>query len=76
VTRKVDPVLPNPLPRLHEFCVCRVRIGCALTTLESFDKFRAAESFMSRMAARQPGSYVVFSQMTRQVLAKVIRPSR
>jgi hypothetical protein len=53
-----------------------VRIGCALTTLESFDKFRAAESFMSRMAARQPGSYVVFSQMTRQVLAKVIRPSR
>jgi len=48
-----------------------VLVGCALTTIESFDNLRTAKSYMNRIAARVPGSYVVFSQTSRQVLAKV-----
>lgn len=72
-----DPLrlLPNPIPGQREFCVCRVRVGCALTTIESFDTLLAAQNFMSDIAASAPGSYVVFSQTTRQVLAKTGRDS-
>lgn len=62
-------------PGSNDFCVCRVVAGCALTTVESFDNLRTAKRYMQRTAVRVPGSYVVFSQTTRQVLAKVARDS-
>ena len=55
----------------HDFCVCRVLVDCALTTLESFDNLRTAKSYMNRLAARGPGSHVAFSKTSRRVLAKV-----
>ena len=61
-----------PLSRRNDFCVCRVVAGCAVTTIESFDKLPTAKRYMQRTAARVPGSYVIFSQTTRQVLAKVV----
>jgi hypothetical protein len=48
-------------------------VGWALTTIESFDNLRTAKTYMNRIAARVPGSYVVFSKASRQVLAKVVR---
>ncbi len=65
--------LAHPLSARNDFCVCRVVVGCALVTLESFDKLRTAKRYMRRMAARVPGSYVVFSQTSRKVLGKVVR---
>jgi hypothetical protein len=50
-----------------------VLVGCALTTIESFDNLRPAKSYMNRIAARVPGSYVVFSKTSRRVLGKVVR---
>lgn len=64
--------LKYPLSRQDDFCVCRVLVGCALVKLESFDKLPTAKRYMQRTAARVPGSYVVFSQTSRQVLAKVV----
>jgi len=69
------PSLSHPVARRNDFCVCRVVAGCALTTIESFDKLPTAKRYMQRTAARVPGSYVIFSQTSRQVLAKVV-PSR
>ena len=60
-------------PRRNDFCVCRVIAGCALTTIESFDKLPIAKRYMRRIAARVPGSYVVFSQTSRRVLGEVAR---
>jgi hypothetical protein len=57
----------------NDFCVCRVLVGCALTTIESFDNLRTAKSYMNRIAERVLGSYVVFSKMSRRVLGKVVR---
>ena len=57
----------------HDFCVCRVLVGFALTTIESFDNLPTAETYMNRIAARAPGSYVVFSKASKQVLAKLTR---
>jgi len=65
--------LSYALPGKQEFCVCRVAVGCALTTIESFDKLPIAKRFMRRIAAQVPGSYVVFSQTSRRVLGKVAR---
>ena len=65
--------LTHPLSRQNDFCVCRVVAGCALTTIESFDKLPTAKGFMHRIAARVPGSYVVFSKTSRKVLGKVVR---
>jgi len=69
-----DPArsLAYPLAGRRDFCVCRVRVDLALTTIESFDNLRTAERYMNRIAVRVPGSYVVFSQTSRQVLAKVV----
>jgi len=50
-----------------------VLVGFALTTVESFDNLRTAKSYMRRIAARLPGSYVVFSKTSRRVLGKVVR---
>jgi hypothetical protein len=71
--RDRNPVrsLKYPFSRQNDFCVCRVVVGCALTTIESFDNLRTAKRFMRRIAARVPGSYVVFSQTSRQILGKV-----
>jgi hypothetical protein len=55
----------------NDFCVCRVLVGWALTTINSFDKLSTAKRFMHRIAARVPGCYVVFSRTSRRVLAKV-----
>ncbi len=63
--------LSYPLTGKSEFCVCRVLVGCALTTIESFDNLRTAKRYMRRMAARVPGSYVVFSKASRQVLVSL-----
>lgn len=65
--------LKYPLSGRNDFCVCRVLVGWALTTIESFDNLRTAKTYMNRIAARVPGSYVVFSKASRQVLAKVVR---
>jgi len=62
-----------PLSGGNDFCVCRVIVGCALTTIESFDNLPTAKSYMRRIAARVPGSYVVFSKTSRRVLGKVVR---
>ena len=64
--------LSYPVAGRNDFCVCRVLVGCALTTLESFDNLRTAKSYMNRIATRVPGSYVIFSKTSRQVLAKVV----
>jgi hypothetical protein len=71
--RNPAPSLSYPLAGKHEFCVSRVLVGCALTTIESFDNLRTAKRYMQRIAARVPGSYVVFSQTSRRVLGKVVR---
>jgi len=71
--RNPAPSLSYPLAGKNEFCVCRVAVGCALTTIESFDNLPTAKRYMRRMAARVPGSYVVFSQTSRRVLGKVVR---
>jgi hypothetical protein len=71
--RNPAPSLSYPVARRNDFCVCRVLVGWALTTIESFDNLPAAKRYMHRIAARVPGSYVVFSQTSRQVLAKVVR---
>jgi hypothetical protein len=63
----------NPLSARNDFCVCRVLVGWALVTIESFNNLRTAKRYMQRTAARVPGSYVVFSQTSRRVLAKVVR---
>jgi len=44
-------LLPNPIPGERQFCVCRVRVGCALTTIESFATLAAAETFMNDIVA-------------------------
>jgi len=71
--RNPAPSLSYSLASRNDFCVCRVVVGCALTTIESFDKLATAKRFMHRIAAHVPGSYVVFSQTSRRVLAKVVR---
>jgi hypothetical protein len=71
--RNPAPSLSYPLAGKHEFCVSRVLVGCALTTIKSFDNLRAAKRYMRRMAAHVPGSYIVFSQTSRRVLGKVAR---
>ncbi len=69
----------NPAPPLahfpgpNDFCVCRVVGECGLTTIESFNKLRTARTYMHRIAAGVPGSYLVFSKTSRQVLGKVMR---
>jgi hypothetical protein len=75
VKRERNPArsLKYPLSGRHDFRVCRVLVGCALTTIESFDNLRPAKSYMNRIAARVPGSYVVFSKTSRRVLGKVVR---
>jgi hypothetical protein len=65
--------LSYPVARRNDFCVCRVLVGWALVTLESFNNLRTAKRYMQRAAARVPGTYVVFSQTSRLVLAKVVR---
>jgi hypothetical protein len=70
--RNPAPSRMHRFPRPHEFCVCRVVGDCALTTIESFDKLLTAKRYMKHMAVRVPGSYVVFSQASRQVLGKAV----
>ena len=62
--------LKYSLSRQNDFCVCRVLVGWALATIESFDNLPAAKRFMRRTAAHVPGTYVVFSQTSREVLSK------
>jgi hypothetical protein len=71
--RNPAPSLTHPLSGRNDFCVCRVVVGCALVTIESFNNLRTAKRYMQRMAARVPGSYVVFSKTSKQVLGKVVR---
>jgi hypothetical protein len=49
-----------------------VLVGFALTTIESFDNLRIAKTYMQRIAAQVPGSYLIFRQTSRRVLAKVV----
>ena len=58
----------------NEFCVCRVFAGVALTTIKSFDNLPSAKEHMKQIAARAPGSYVVFNKTSRQVVAEVVCP--
>jgi len=58
------------------FCVCRVLEDCALVTIESFCKLQTARMYMRRIAARAPGSYLVFSKASRRVLGNVDERSR
>jgi hypothetical protein len=67
--------MKHPLSGGNDFRVCRVLVGFALTTIESFDNLPSAENYMNRIAARVPGSYVVFSKTSRQVVAKVVFPA-
>lgn len=64
--------LPRHLADYNDFCVCRVLENCALIRIESLDKLRSAKSYMRRIAARAPGSYVVFSYRSKRVLGKVV----
>jgi hypothetical protein len=67
--------LPDRLAGQNDFCVSRVRVGFALTTIESFDNLCTAKRFMHRIAARIPGSYVVFSKTSKRVLCEVVSSS-
>jgi hypothetical protein len=69
---EIDPSHPreHALSGASDFCVCRVLVGCALVTIKSFDKLSTAKKYMQRIAARGPGSYVIFSKANRQILAK------
>ena len=62
-----------PLPEQNDFCVSRVLAGCGLKTILSFHNLRTAKSYMNRLAARVPGSYVLFSKASGEVLAKIVR---
>lgn len=73
--RNLARSLKYPLSGGNDFCVCRVLVGCALVTLESFNNLRTAKRYMRRIAARIPGSYVVFSKTSKRVLGKVVRSS-
>lgn len=74
VKRERNPArsLKYPLSGPHDFCVCRVLVGFALTTIESFDNLRTAKRYMQCLAASNPGSYVVFSKTSRKVLGKIV----
>jgi hypothetical protein len=56
----------------NDYCVCRVLEECALIKIESLNKLRAAQKYMRRVAAHEPGSYVVFSHRTKRVLSKIV----
>jgi hypothetical protein len=77
VKRERSPArsLKYPLSGRNDFCVSRVLVGCALVTIESFDKLRTAKRYMQRFAAGVPGSYVVFSKTTKRVLGKAVSSS-
>ena len=62
----------NPFSERDEFCICRVLEDCALIKIEEMAQLPAARKYMHRIASRAPGSYVVFSYRTRQVLGKVV----
>ena|ERR1700704_2765409 len=64
--------LPYPLAAQNEYCVGRVLVDVALTTIKSFDSLRTAKTFMRRFAAHTPGSYLVFNNTTRRVLCRVV----
>ena len=68
----INPSHPREqaLSGASDFCVCRVLVGCALVTIKSFDKLSTAKKYMQRIAARGPGSYVIFSKTNKQILAK------
>lgn len=63
---------PYRLADHNDFCVCRVLENCALIKIESLEKLRSAKRYMRRVAARAPGSYVVFSYRSKRVLGKVV----
>src|SRR5258708_17986431 len=68
------PTFP-PTYRITEhkdFCVCRVLQDCALIRITSTDQLSAARKFMRRIAARVPGSYLVFSKRSGRVLGKMV----
>src|SRR5258706_14592316 len=60
--------LAHPFAGKNNFCVCRVRVDVALTTIKSFDNLSRANGFMHRMAPHTPGPY---GQNSRQVLGRV-----
>ena len=47
--------LKYPLSRQNDFCVCRVLVGWALATIESFDNLPAAKRFMRRHRRARSG---------------------
>jgi hypothetical protein len=55
----------------NNFCVCRMLADFALVNLKAVADLHAAKKLMRRMAARVPGSYLIFNRKTRQVLGKI-----
>ena len=55
----------------NNFCVCRLLADVALVSLRAVADLQTAHALMGRMAARVPGSYLIFSRQTHRVLAKV-----
>lgn len=73
LNRNLAGSLPQyPFVDHNDFCVCRVLENCALIRIESLDKLRSAKKYMRRIAAKAPGSYVVFSYRSKRVLGKVV----
>ncbi len=56
----------------NDFWVCRVLGDCALVKVESLEKLKPARKCMRRLAARTPGSYLIFSNRSKRVLGKVV----
>ena len=53
-----------------DFCVCRLLADFALVNIKSVRSLRSARALMRRMAARVPGSYLIFDRKTRRVVGK------
>jgi hypothetical protein len=54
----------------RDFWVCRVLEDCVLVKVESMDKLGTANSYMRRVAAKVPGSYLVFSNKSKRVVGR------
>jgi hypothetical protein len=56
---------------LNKYCVCRVLADLALVNIKAVADMRSARKLMHRMAARVPGSYLIFNRKTREVLSRI-----
>lgn len=66
----------DPTTRRNDFYVCRVLQDCALVKVASFGHLKEARRYMRRVATHTPNTYLVFSERSRRVLARVAKPKR